>query len=159
MAERNWRGLTGGELREAQWMFSGDVAFGSVRIHRGKWAVWQPDDTAMAPNGHVYFPPPIYQADFSTSADGMSFLIHELAHVWQVQSGIWLQMRRVWEGGVYDYGELRGNRALNDYTVEQQASIIADWYRFRHRLSLQHGSGAIGTYEAVVRAAIPVTSR
>lgn len=155
MAERAARTLTAGELREASWVYGGAVDFARVRIYRGKYAFWQPDDTAMAPDGNVYFPDQIYQADFSVSARDMSLLIHELAHVWQIQSGVWLKVTRLWQGGVYNYGQLPHDRALRSYTVEQQASIIGDWYLLRHRLSPQHGSGAMAVYETVIRAAIP----
>jgi hypothetical protein len=161
MAEKELvRGLTAGELNQARWMFGDTVNFTIVQIHRGKYAFWQPDNTAMAPNGHVYFPAPIYHADFSINASTMWLLIHELTHVWQVQSGVWLKFRRVvLEGGVYDYGQLSPTRELQSYTVEQQGSIVADWFRLRHRLGAHHGSGALANYEAVVRRAIPAADR
>lgn len=110
----------------------------------------------MAPDGEVYFPKTIYLADFSVSPQEMSLLIHELAHVWQIQSGVWLKITRLFQGGVYDYGELSRDRKLKSYTVEQQASIIADWYLKRHRFNPQHGKGEQEAYEAVVRSALPV---
>jgi hypothetical protein len=149
------RELTSGELREARWIYRASINFATVRIHRGKWAFWQPDNTAMAPNGHVYFPAPIYRADFSATADSMSFLIHELGHIWQTQSGVWLKLNRMLQGGVYDYGALAADADLKSFKIEQQASIIADWYRLRHDLKPDHGSGDVGSYEAVVRRAIP----
>ena len=155
MAERATRALTAGELREAEWVYGTTVDFARVRIHRGKYAFWQPDDTAMAPDGNVYFPEPIYLSDFSVTARDMSLLIHELAHVWQIQSGVWLKVTRLWQGGVYDYAQLPPDQALRSYTVEQQASIIADWYLLCHRLSPQHGSGAVALYETIIRTAIP----
>jgi hypothetical protein len=127
-----------------------------VIVHRGRYAFWQPNTTAMAPDGEVYFPATIYLADFSTTPQAMSLMIHELAHVWQIQSGVWLKTTRLLEGGVYDYGELSPDRKLQSYTVEQQASIIGDWYLTRHRLKTQHGKGAPATYEAVIRRALPV---
>lgn len=140
-------------------MFGDTVNLGLTRIHRGKYAFWQPDDTAMSPDGQVYFPAPIYQDDFSVNAGDMSFLIHELTHVWQVQSGIWLKFRRLLQGGLYDYGRIGQARDIGTYTLEQQASIVADWYRVRHRLSPQHGSGTSADYGAVVRRAIPASRR
>ncbi|MGH6616546.1 vgr related protein [Sphingomonas sp.] len=148
--------LTPGEEREARWMFGNALNTGITRIHCGKYAFWQPDDTAMAPDGEVYFPTPIYHADFSISAARMWLLIHELTHVWQVQSGIWLKFRRLLlEGGVYQYGRLSPAKDLGKYTVEQQASIVADWYRLRHGLGAIEGSGALADYETVIRRAIP----
>ncbi|PXA96092.1 vgr related protein [Nostoc sp. 3335mG] len=160
MAEDIVRELTQGELREARWMYGASVDFASVRIHRGKYAFWQPNDTAMAPDGHVYFPAPLYHADFSASPSLMWLLIHELAHVWQIQRGVWLKFRRVFiEGGVYDYGAIDPARDLTGYKVEQQASIIADWYRLRHGMSPHHGSGQAADYETMIRRAIPAAGR
>lgn len=149
------RELTPGELREGRWMYGTTVNFATVRIHKGKYFPFQPDDTAMAPDGHVYFPAQVYKADFSTDADGMAWLIHELAHVWQIQSGVWLKLTRIWEGDVYAYGALQADADLKTFAVEQQASIVADWWRLRHGLPPTRGSGPVGSYEAVVRRAIP----
>ncbi|TCP66398.1 type IV secretion protein Rhs [Sphingomonas sp. PP-CE-1G-424] len=154
--DKNTRLLTIGELREAQWVYGPNIDFKSVIVHRGRYAFWQPATTAMAPDGEVYFPETIYLGDFSITPSAMSLLIHELAHVWQIQSGVWLKMTRLFEGGVYDYGELSLERKLQSYTVEQQASIIADWYLTRHRLKTQHGTASPETYETVVRRALPV---
>lgn len=85
----------------------------------------------------------------------MSFLIHELAHVWQTQSGVWLKVRRIFvDGGDYDYGAINANAALGDYKVEEQASIVADYYRLLRGLQPQHGSGPVASYAAVVRRAM-----
>ena len=150
------RPLTAGEAREAHWMFGGNLNAALTHVHRGRWAFWQPDDTAMSPDGDVYFPEPIYRADFSANASDMGLLVHELTHVWQIQSGVHLKFWRLMQGGVYDYGRVSPSRKLQSYTIEQQASIVGDWYRLRHRLAPEHGSGAAADYEAAVRAAIPV---
>jgi hypothetical protein len=149
------RALTAGELEQAQGIYGGRINYRTVEIHEGKYAFWQPSRTAMAPNGNVYFPPPIYRPDFSIDPDAMSFLIHELAHVWQIQSGVWLKMRRVFlDGGVYDYGAIDAGATLGRYKVEQQASIIADYYRLLRGLQPQHGSGPVASYAAVVHRAM-----
>lgn len=89
------------------------------------------------------------------NAGSISFLIHELAHVWQVQSGVWLKMRRLFiDGGDYDYGAIDPNRALRSYKVEEQASIVADYYRLLPGVGPQHGSGPIASSAAVVRGAM-----
>lgn len=149
------RALTPGELREARSIYGARINYQSVEIHNGKYAIWQPDNTEMAPNGHVYFPTPIYKPDFSVNTDAMSFLIHEFGHVWQVQSGVWLIMRRVFrDGGDYDYGAIDANATLGRYKVEEQASILADYYRLLRGLGPQHGSGPVASYAAVVRRAM-----
>lgn len=120
--KKNRRGLTSGEVLSAKTIFLDYIDYSKPRIIRGRYFSFQPDDTAMSPDGNVYFPPKIYGIDFSAAPSYMELLIHELTHVWQVQHGMWLKFRRVvMEGGVYDYGFVNPKRELNSYTVEQQA--------------------------------------
>lgn len=149
------RALTAGELRKARSIYGSRIDYRTVEIHNGKYAFWQPNNTAMAPDGNVYFPTPIYRPDFSINPDAMSFMIHELGHVWQVQSGVWLITRRVFrDGGDYDYGAIDANATLGSYKVEEQASILADYYRLLRGLRPQRGSGPVASYAAVVRRAM-----
>ena len=63
-------------------------------------------------------------------------LIHELAHVRQGEAGLWssaFMLRSIWcqtwaairRGSAYDYAP---GREWGEYGVEQQASIVEDWY-------------------------------
>lgn len=68
-------------------------------------------------------------------------LVHELAHVWQAQSGQWQvtlgavdQLRNLFTN-VYDYGGgdvlaevAAGRRALTSFNREQQAELLADLF-------------------------------
>lgn len=82
----------------------------------------------------------------------MSFLIHELTHVWQLQSGVWLKFRRLFiDGGDYD---LSADRTLQSYKVEEQAAIVADYYRIRHNLGTQHGHGSLDVYSRMITTAM-----
>jgi len=155
-AENGHRPLTDREKAQAERVFLGSVRYDGVRIYNGRWMSLQPDDTAMAPNGHVYFPPPIFKEDFGQRYSDMALLIHELTHVWQIQHGVWLKVRRVLvEGGVYRYGRPNPAQLFDSYTVEQQASIVEDWYRLANGLVPRWGTGSMAEYAALVRQAIP----
>jgi hypothetical protein len=148
------RSLTNGELAQARRIFLKSLDYAKPRIIEGKAYFFQPDNTAMAPDGNVYFPSAIHRADFSASASSMGFLIHELTHVWQVQKGVWLRTRRIFvDGGDYDYA-LDPARRLQDYKVEEQASLVADYYRILRGLKPQHGSGARADYAKIVSQAM-----
>lgn len=104
----------------------------------------------MSPDGHIYFPAPIYKWDFSTNPGSASFLIHELTHVYQYQLGTSVRFWGIVNRN-YHYGNLGENRkALNRYSIEQQASIVADYYRVTHGLKPIHGGGVAAMFELVI---------
>ena len=90
-----------------------------------------------------------------------SLLIHELMHVWQFQNlglaYIPRALRAQFTKAGYNYGgiaQLRRYRqqgkTLFDFNYEQQADIIADFYRLREGYKPQWGNGSISdlsTYE------------
>lgn len=54
--------------------------------------------------------------------------IHELTHVWQHQNGMWVRTRGLFSNLVdYNYS-LDRKKKLSDYGMEQQASIVADYF-------------------------------
>jgi hypothetical protein len=64
-------------------------------------------------------------------------LIHELTHVWQIHHSGFLpglicenivtQVQNEWEEGLYEPGD--GEKDWSNYNPEQQATIVARWYR------------------------------
>ena len=119
------RPLTPGETDLARSMFGDAVDYAPVRIVLGKWAFFQPRNVVMSPRGRIHFHPhgTVYCDDFSHADLGTQGLfIHEMTHVWQHQSGIFLPLRRVpWAR--YDYAVKPGWN-LNRYGIEQQAEIV-----------------------------------
>ncbi|HCU98541.1 MAG TPA: hypothetical protein DGM69_04265 [Chloroflexi bacterium] len=101
------------------------------------------EHNAIALGFHCYFPvalPSIY-VETQSCRVYMSWLIHEIAHVWQFQRMGWKYLYDVlishlrYGADVYDYGGshgLRRNRQvgkkLMDYNLEQQATILQDAY-------------------------------
>ncbi|HCY02749.1 MAG TPA: vgr related protein, partial [Erythrobacter sp.] len=92
------RRLTRGEIKLARSVFGDAIDYGKVTIRRRKWFPFQPRRITMAPRGHVHFHPrgDAYCDDFSTAnVLRQGLLIHELVHVWQVQTmGDWYLVTR-----------------------------------------------------------------
>ena len=117
----------------------------------------------------VAFHSGVYSEDFSTVLRIEKFyFLHEAAHVWQFQNCYWntfgealthqiQAMQGQSHSDVYDY-ELTFDKDLLDYNIEQQASIIAEYFLLRnHGFSphmtineFQNTDDAMAHYEAVL---------
>ncbi|MGJ5181849.1 RHS repeat-associated core domain-containing protein [Bradyrhizobium oligotrophicum] len=94
-AERRERSLTFGERR----LIAGadeisNLDMDKARVVRGRYMLFQFSETAMSPDGKMYFPERIYCPDFSIcGADNYAirqnrgWFLHESTHVWQTQQG------------------------------------------------------------------------
>ena len=135
------RPLTSGERELVRFVFGDAVDCDGVTVRRRRWFPLQPTGVTMAPMGHLHFPPasPHYCDDFSQAPlDLQGHFIHEMAHVWQVQSrGRWhLVLRRPFSRR-YAYS-LKPGWPLERYGIEQQAEII------RHAFLLRRGAWLAG---------------
>ena len=149
------RPLTPGEVALARSVYGDAIDYAPVRVVLGKWAFFQPRDTVMAPRGRIHFHPAggLYRDDFADaplSAQGL--FVHELAHVWQHQRGLFLPLRRH-PFCRYGYSFVPG-RPLERYGIEQQAEIV------RHAFLLRRGARVPGApdlarYEGVLPFAPP----
>ncbi|MES2098083.1 MAG: vgr related protein [Pseudomonadota bacterium] len=128
------RPLTAAEIELSRSVFGGAIDYGQVEIVLGKWAFFQPKDVVMSPRGRIHFHPhgTAYRDDFSHADLGVQGLfIHEMVHIWQHQSGIFLPFKRVpWAR--YDYA-VKPGWELKRYGLEQQAEIV------RHAFLLGQG--------------------
>ena len=126
------RSLTPAETELARSVFRDAIDYSKVRIHRRKWAFFQPRHIVMAPMGHIHFHPEgtRYRDDFAAADLGSQGLfIHEMVHVWQHQQGIFLPLRRLpWAR--YDYAFEPG-RPLTRYGIEQQAMLVQHAFLMR----------------------------
>lgn len=123
------RVLTDGEKRLACSVYGVAIKYDAVSIFRKKYIFFQPDNRAMAPDGNIYFAPsdPTYEADFSTADKWKQHtFIHELAHVWQHQTGVNVVMRGIVERE-YTY-KLDQHAKLSEFKIEQQGQIVADYF-------------------------------
>ena len=127
------RKITQGEIILAQQVFGRSIKYGDVNIYKGSYLPFDLQDinTAMAPNGNIYFINN-YRQDFSVSSlISKHLFIHEMMHVWQHQHGYAVRTRGLVSGFRSYYYDLT-NMSLNSYPMEQQACIIADYWLLIH---------------------------
>lgn len=95
-------------------------------------------------NNRIYYHPRsdvprrMYSDDFSIEIfEAKQDFIHELTHVWQRQQGKNLRlaaiMARVAQGRTYPYLPLDPDKSWEDYNMEQQGTIVEDYYWVLHR--------------------------
>ncbi len=127
----NARKLTAGEITLARLLYKNAVDYSRVRVHNGSYFPFglQHEDTAVTPNGTLYFMPKHFQEDFATAnAYDQHWSIHEMAHVWQYQLGMNVRLRGLASWAVSYQYSLPNYHLLSDYGMEAQASIIADYF-------------------------------
>ena len=129
------RPLTDGEVALLQPIFRDGIDYAHVRVIDNSFPL-QPANVYMTPRGHIYAPGELWQADFSTGPRGQrAVFVHEMTHVWQYANGMDLVSQSLVDftryGGQYEKAyayELAPDRDLVDYGMEQQASIIEDYF-------------------------------
>lgn len=131
--EGTLRLMTLGEITLAREIFGSSIVYPRVWIHCDSYLPFglQGKGYGMSPNGEIYFRKELYDNDFSAlRVDIMSrhLFIHELAHVWQHQRGIWVRTRGLFSWAANYTYDLDTSRKLIDYPLEQQAQVIADFW-------------------------------
>jgi len=123
------RGLTHAEVALACSVFGTQLQTDTVRLVACRWVL---RGYAISPNGHVYFHPDDWREDFAQAdLNTQSWLIHELVHVWQVQQGMAVLRRALFDRR-YRYQLVQGKPFLS-YGIEQQAQIVQDYFVRRIR--------------------------
>lgn len=138
-AHPSGRALTNREEALARSVFGDALDYKSIRIHNRKWWWFQGKRITMAPDGHLWFHPKstLFCDDFCERNIRLQGLfIHELVHVWQHQSGIFLPLKRH-PFCRYDYS-LKPGWTLEKYGIEQQAEIV------KHIFLMRNGESVIG---------------
>lgn len=129
MKEGGLRLLTSGEIALARGVFRNTISWHKVWIHHDSYLPFglQSGSVAMAPDGEIYLRD-LYRDDFSKASITLQHIfIHELAHVWQRERGMRVRLRGAFSWAAsYDY--ILDERFLNEYPMEQQAQIIADYF-------------------------------
>lgn len=118
------RQLTAAEKQLAKSVFGAHLQLDAIRIvaHRGVIKNY-----AISPNGNVYFNPRNWCEDFSKrSLQQQSWLIHELTHVWQIQQGLSVVRKAIFDRR-YHYILEQGKLFLQ-YGIEQQAQMVQDYF-------------------------------
>jgi hypothetical protein len=118
------RQLTAGEIDFAKTVFANHIDYEKVEIVAHRLVI---PHYAISPNGHIYFNRLDWKADFSQeSLELQSWLIHEMTHVWQVQQGISVIKKALFDRR-YKYVIKFGKSFLN-YGIEQQAQMMQDYF-------------------------------
>ena len=130
------RALTEGERSLLRPLFRDGIDYDRVRVIHASFP-FQQRDVYMTPRGHIYAPGELFRDDFSRERRGLdrAVFVHEMTHVWQYANGMDLVGEGVMEftknRGQYEKAYpyvLAANRDLSDYGMEQQASIVEDYF-------------------------------
>ena len=125
------RALTAGEIALLSSVFSKTISYSKVKVHNYKAYFSEPDDTAMTPDGEMYFPPAHFKADFSAAGLSNHWSLHEGAHLYRVLPP---EVEREELRGIfdrnYDY-TLSSLKKFKDYGFEQQGDIAEDFYKLK----------------------------
>jgi hypothetical protein len=125
------RALTPGEISLLTSVFSHTITYSKVKVHNYKAYFFQPDDTAMTPDGEIYFPSRYYNSDFSTAGlSDRAWFIHEGAHLYQYYFLNWSVKLRGIVDRNYNYTLVK-TKKFKDYGLEEQGDIAADFYKLK----------------------------
>nr|WP_318379249.1 type IV secretion protein Rhs [uncultured Enterobacter sp.] len=128
------RVMRAGEIHLAQQLYGHSIHYEKVWIHHGSFLPFdmQENHTAMTPTGEIWFEQKLYKDDFSRSDLSLKHIfMHELMHVWQKERGMNVIMRGL-ISGVTDYHYKLDKYRLSDYSMEQQASIVSDYWLLKY---------------------------
>lgn len=118
------RPLTPGERALAQEVFTQELQLDDIKIIAHRLIL---KGYAMSPNGNIYFNIADYCDDFSQQNLAVqSWLIHELVHVWQIQQGMKVVRRAIFDRR-YRYRLLQ-DKSFYQYGIEQQAQMVQDYF-------------------------------
>ncbi|AZN37597.1 zinc protease [Iodobacter ciconiae] len=141
LTAKTTRGLTSGEIKMAALVFKDSINYGIVKVHQGGlFGLPTAKNTAMTPNGEMFFPEQAYRDDFSIEGNkNKIWFIHELVHIWQYQLGyavMWNAFILTIRGGYgskataynYDLNGVDAGKTLPEFNMEQQAELISTYF-------------------------------
>ena len=132
-------------------VFGAGITYASVWVHDTKWAFFQPDDTAMTPNGEMYWPPVHYEADFATaSLSKRAWFVHEGAHLYQHYGLHWNVTVRGILSRNYNYKLDPAKTKLSDYGLEEMGDIASDFYRLKMGGSISPRTYVLSDYVSLL---------
>lgn len=132
--EGGLRRLRLGEINLASSLFGYSIYYHKVWIHLESYLPFnlQNPGQAMSRDGEMWFRSEKYEHDFSMPVshpvtDAQHLFMHEMMHVWQHQRGMWVRMRGAFSWAA-DYTYSLDKTNLLEYGLEQQASIVSDYW-------------------------------
>ncbi|MBX9869649.1 MAG: hypothetical protein K2X63_07620, partial [Burkholderiaceae bacterium] len=141
-SDNNSRGMTTGEVAMARTIFGDVIPYDKVRIY------YRPSifGGATAPDGNIYIAARRAQniKDFSEDGTDIYGFMHEMTHVYQYYTGVYLINSAVKllfshafnYNAAYDYN-LSKDKKFSDYNIEQQAELVVDYMKTVNLLSQQ----------------------
>jgi hypothetical protein len=137
------RGLTNGEITVLQSVFANTLPYATQQITTND-ANMGGASNSITYSGTPHYSNQIWCADFSAPGANTYIFVHEFGHVWQSLYGTppilgWLA--NVYSnptnyGASYPY-DLTTSNSFWDYNIEQEASIIADYWAINNGQSAQ----------------------
>jgi type VI secretion system secreted protein VgrG len=130
------RVLTSGEIAMAKTIFKDSINYNKVKVHHGGWWLFFGfQNTAVTPNGEMYYPQStlLYREDFSSTSRGRdkALFMHEMTHVWQYQLGYPVKQSGLTVtskgAAAYEY-TLNEGKTFSEYNMEQQGELVSDYY-------------------------------
>jgi hypothetical protein len=169
----NGRALTENEEETFNRYYGQTIDFKKVRIHNsaaGEFILKSVNATAIAVNNTIIVPKHLYEGPHAIYEEAI--LAHELGHVWHNQNkgplmfkAFRQKARNLINGhdadNLYKY-EIVDGKAFDEYGIEQQASILADYYilkyyNFSYVSSTQSNEELKKRYEKLLEGVIPAT--
>jgi len=143
--KQDYRHLTEKEIAFLKPWFKDTIDYENVKIHSRPYLPGglQSDYTAMAPNGHLYMPDTLYREDYTAPDVSLSLkstFLHEMTHVWQFKNNVLNPILEAAKesmkhkfnyNAAYDYVLEKGKDLVN-YGMEQQASIVQDYFLLKN---------------------------
>ena len=139
-AEGESRPLTSGEIAMCKLIFKDAIDYSLVKAHNHEYLPlgMQDDNTAMTPDGEIYFNKRLFKEDFSSESNSNKiWFIHEMVHVWQKQLGYWMRLNGALlalsggyrDGSAYQYSPVKdAGKSLPDFNMEQQGELISHYF-------------------------------
>jgi hypothetical protein len=160
------RSLTAGEIALAKRVFGSSIDYTAVGVSDSKFMGLHPRGVAMSPDGNLYMHG-CYKDDYAAgSTYEQSFFLHEMTHVWQYQNKVLnpiaealkLSLQHKFNYEASYFYTLDAKKDLLDYNMEQQASIVQDYFSLKETGSAspwtrcQNGTaGQEALYESVLK--------
>ncbi|MFX2484036.1 type IV secretion protein Rhs [Serratia marcescens] len=139
--------LTPGEANLARSVFGSTISIEAWWFTSTATCLWAAESVhGDEPEWELYFRKALYRSDFTVHHLAQHPFIHEMAHVWQYQRGMWVRTRGLLSWAV-SYQYRLDQPLLRHYSMEQLVSIIADYFILkRYRVKLELLLKSIGIY-------------
>lgn len=139
------RYLTDGETEKSKDIFGGEVEYSSVKVfNRPNYVVYPLSrlfsfrSNKQSFYGNIYYNKTNdYEDDLSKYSFKMKYLIHEMTHVWQYQSGVNMLFAAasIYKDAKSNYSKgyaynIHDDKSFDEHNIEQQGEMVAQYYSY-----------------------------